>query len=196
MVKFVIANDISYSTLMTHINNDSRKVIEAICDTGCTTTSIGLRSLSILLGVSVDVLKNEIESRLRKGYPIIQTSIADGSCLRNVPIIINCIYIGSRKFDSLYCLVNIDEVKYGYNCSDRSILHTQMQAPYILIGLDILRAFNRIEMNKNEILCEGFNQQFYDFRWSHAKGLWKVYLNMPIKESNPLGLATSLPDIF
>ena len=186
MIVFRNNLNINYYSIVRHINSRKEHIVACYCDTGCTTTSFNIEALSKLLNIKKDVLVNEIKSRVGNRYSIVYTSIANGSKVQSIPISIKNVCIDNVEFDKLNCLLNLSDI-------DNNIINAD---PLVLIGLDILRSFNRVVMDRDKIVCDMFDKSFYDSMWCNSENLWTVYMNMPIGEPNPLGLETSLPDII
>lgn len=186
MVVFINNFNINYQVAVNHINNRKESSVLGFCDTGCTTTSLNIEALSRLLNIRKIILIAEIKSRLSNGYPIIYTNIANGTKAESILISINNVHIGSVVFDKLNCLLNLSDIDDNVGGA----------SPLILIGLDVLRSFSSVVMDKDRIVCKEFDKFFYESMWSKTGKLWTVYMNMPIEESNSLGLAASLPDII
>ena len=174
---------VSYYTNIISKNSNRQEYIEGYCDTGCTRSSIGLYSLSKLLGIPSKDLLEYFEKRINKGYVELRTAIANGSTMRTIPVRLYNIQLDSLHFEYLNCLVNIDDILVqtnGYRELNESQLYKVQ--PFMLIGLDILRAFDKVILDKNKIECRDFNENVYNSYWANTEGIITLYMDQICNE--------------
>lgn len=145
--------------------------INAIFDTGCTISSIGLYSLSSLIRKPCEYIMSRIEQR----YYTCPTQDASGGFHNNVRITIPNVILSNAsasiqseyddnskiKFDRFYCNLNIDDklatTKGVYTVNGKSF----KSPPYILIGCDFIRTFDNINLSQRNASLGRFDKDKY-----------------------------------
>lgn len=134
--------------------------IDGICDTGATVTAIDIYSLSALTGFSGKSIYNYAVSRINNGMNCGYASTASGKLDRTVCIKLKNVSLDGNCITDFYMKLNIDNDLWK---TDGAIIingEEKVASPYILIGLDIIRAYD-IVGDKDKIELRNFNSNLY-----------------------------------
>lgn len=194
MVDFRISQENVFTAPVKHVNTSKNTIgnIYGYFDTGCSYTSVGLYSLSKLLGLNPNTILQYVNSRVSKGYPVYYSNVANGDIAATIPVsIVNCT-IGKHKFNNLYCMLNINdklcESNGVFKTNDGRILNI---SAHMLLGLDLIRSYNNITFERDFIIVDNFNEIIYEGFWNAPQDIIKLYQSMVVKEQ----AVDALPEI-
>lgn len=146
------------------------KEINAIFDTGCSTTSMSLYSLAFLLNESYEKLISDLNNPVYDSNYLLS---ADNEVNRATRVALPDIYlIPSRKeqgdflrFEKFFCSVSTDIDLAKNDGIINTVINGEVvnyqSSPYVLLGYDIINSFDYFNGDKNRIYTGKFDKQKY-----------------------------------